>query len=83
MAVGAGALTVKYYNGTDFVDLEGFVDGTAVGGNTFAADGIISFVAPADWVTRDDVSPGNDGYYIELGPTTVPSTAPAAARGWP
>jgi len=79
-AVASGALIAKYFNGTDFnTSLAGVSDGTASGGDCFAADGYIGFKIPADWATGANAFNANldsDKYYIELAATTSPSTDP-------
>jgi len=77
-AIAAGLLIPKYYNGTSWVTITDFNDGTAVGGHTFAADGYIDFKIPQDWAVQGDASLDADMYYIELNPTALPSTEPSA-----
>jgi len=81
-AVGSGALIVKYYNGTDFsTAVSGAIDGTASGGDCFAADGYIGFQIPPDWAigaNSFNASLDADKYYVELAVTTSPSTDPDA-----
>ena len=80
--VGTGALKAFYFDGTDFTEvLTGVVDGTASGGDCFAADGHISFKAPAGWAVGANAYTANldaDKYYIALQTTTSPSTDPDA-----
>lgn len=78
LAVGAGALTVKYYNGSSFITISKVNDGTASGGNTFAQDGYIDFEVPGDWAKQGDDDLDSDKYYIELSTENVPGTAPDA-----
>lgn len=81
-AAGSGALIRKYYNATDFsTALSGCVDGTASGGDCFAQDGKISFEIPDDWAKGANALHSDldaDKYYIELAPTTSPTTDPDA-----
>jgi len=78
-AAGAGALSVYYWNGTDWTsEVEELSDGTASGSNAFAQDGVISFKPPSDWTA------GNGGisdlssslYYVKLTIASDPSTPP-------
>lgn len=77
-AVGSGALLAYYYDGSDFAStLSGTSDGTASGGDCFAADGYISFQIPTDWATGANSYNANldsDKYYIALMTTTSSST---------
>jgi len=81
-AAASGALKAYYYDGTDFSNaLAGVVDGTASGGNCFAADGKITFKIPSDWATGANSFNANldsDKYYVKLMTTTSPSTDPDA-----
>jgi len=77
LAIAAGTLAPKYYNGTSFTALT-VVDGTASGGHTLAQDGDITFAIPRDWAKQGDASLDSTMYYIELAPTSVPSTKPSA-----
>lgn len=75
---GAGALTVKYWDGSAWATVPALVDGTVSGGNTFAQSGIISWAEPANWVKNDPASVGTNLYYVELSTANVPTTAPEA-----
>lgn len=80
-AAGSGALIVKYFNGSSFVAVDAFEDGTASGGDCFASDGYIGFKIPSGWATGANAYNANldaDKYYIELSTTTSPSTDPDA-----
>jgi len=80
-AIAAGALVPKYYNGTSFTGIPGFEaahDGTAVSGNTLAQDGYIHFNPPYNWAKGGDASLDSTMYYIELAPTSYPTTEPSA-----
>ena len=81
-AAASGVLKAFYFDGTDFTEaLAGVVDGTASGGDCFAADGHISFKAPAGWAVGANAYTANldaDKYYIALQTTTSPSTDPDA-----
>jgi hypothetical protein len=76
-AVGAGALSATYYNGSTWAALT-ILDGTAVGGHTFKQDGIISFAIPPDWALQGDADLSATMYYIKLTCAAAPSTAPNA-----
>lgn len=72
-AAGSGALIAKYWNGVALADLSGVSDGTASGGDCFAADGIISFRIPRDWAigaNAYNASLDADKYYVFLAETT-------------
>jgi len=77
-AVGAGSLIAQYFNGTAFVPLSGLADGTAVGGNTLAQNGLVSWQIPADWALRGNANLDADKYYVEISLTNAPSTPPSA-----
>ena len=77
LAVGAGTLIAKYYNGSSWEALT-VSDGTASGGNTFAQNGNISWAIPKDWAVAGDASLTSTHYYVELAPTSVPGTKPDA-----
>jgi len=77
-AVGSGTLVAKYYNGTSFVALSGVVDGTSDGTDCLAADGNITFQIPIDWALQGNANLDADKYYVELSPTTTPTTEPSA-----
>ncbi|MFQ5915639.1 MAG: hypothetical protein ACE5JS_20910, partial [Nitrospinota bacterium] len=80
LAVGAGALTVEYYNATAWAAVSGLTDGTASGGNTFAQDGDVTFTIPANWAVQGDASLDADKYYVRLKPASDPTTDPDAER---
>jgi len=82
-AVGAGALTVEYYDGSAWSAISGVTDGTASGGNTFAQDGVVSFKPPADWDKQGTASLDSDKYYVRLSTANVPSTPPNAEQAYP
>ena len=77
-AVGSGALLGYYYDGSDFAStLSGVTDGTASGGDCFAADGNISFQIPRNWslgANSYNANLDSDKYYIALMTTTSSST---------
>jgi len=77
-AAGSGALKGYYFNGSNFsTALSGLVDGTASGGDCFAADGNISFQIPRDWALGANSYNANldaDKYYIALMTTTSSTT---------
>lgn len=81
-AAGSGALLAYYFNGSNFSSaLAGVVDGTASGGNCFAADGYISFKQPVDWALGANAFNANldaDKYYVALKTTTSATTDPDA-----
>jgi hypothetical protein len=81
-AVGSGALIMYYFNGTDFNSQPSNVtDGTASGGDCFAADGYIGFDIPRDWAVGANAFNANldsNKYYVALMCTTSPSTDPDA-----
>ena len=77
-AIAAGALTVKYYNGTSWVAISDVNDGTAVSANTFAQDGYIDFAMPYNWAKGGDASLSSSHYYVELTSADLPSTEPSA-----
>lgn len=79
-AVGTGALTLEYYNGTTWVAVSELVDGTATGGDTFAQDGVISFKVPVDWALQGDASLDADKYYVRLSAAGTPGTPPDAEQ---
>lgn len=65
LAVGAGALTVEFFNGTAFAAATGVTDGTASGGNTFAQNGDITFTLPSTWaIGADAVQAGLDANFF-------------------
>ena len=76
-ATGAGALIVKYYNGTSWVVLS-VTDNTVVTANTLKQDGTIHFQIPRDWAKAGMSGLDADKYYLQLLPTTVPSVPPSA-----
>ena len=76
-AAGAGALTVEYYDGSDWTELT-VTDGTASGGNTLAQDGTIDWQIPADWALKGNAELDSDKYYVRLSTESVPATAPDA-----
>lgn len=79
-AIGTGAITVEYYNGTTFTAitaaLHDLVDGTASGGDTLAIDGEITFKVPPDWELQGDASLDADKYYIRISAAGTPGTPP-------
>jgi hypothetical protein len=77
-AAGSGVLVGKYYNGTAFVALSGLADGTSDGTDCLAQDGHIGFKIPIDWALQGNAALDATKYYIELSPTTTPSTEPSA-----
>jgi hypothetical protein len=77
-AVGTGTLVSKYYNGSTFAALTGVYDGTSDGTDCLAADGNIGFKIPIDWALKGAEDLDSDMYFIELSPTTTPSTEPSA-----
>ena len=78
LGIAAGALTIKYYNGSSWVAITDKNDGTASGGHTFAQDGYIDFKVPSNWALRGDASLSATHYYIELTSAALPSTEPSA-----
>jgi hypothetical protein len=81
-AAGSGALLAYYFNGATFNSaLTGVADGSASGGNCFAADGYITFKQPRDWGLGANAFNANldaDKYYIALKTTTSSNPDPDA-----
>lgn len=75
---GKGSLTVEYYNGSIWTAVSGLSDGTEVGGNTMAQDGIISFTRPVDWAKQGLAALDSDKYYVRLKPASTGTTDPTA-----
>lgn len=77
-AVGAGAMIIKYFNGTNFDTLiTGQSDGTAVSANCFAQDGYIGFKIPRNWglgANAFNSALDADKYYIMVQTTNSSST---------
>lgn len=82
VGVGAGALTLEYYDGDSWESVSA-TDGTASGGNTLAQDGVISFKPPQDWAVQGDASLDSDKYYVRLSCASVPGTPPDAEQIYP
>jgi hypothetical protein len=54
-AAGAGAIIIKYFNGSDFASaISGKSDGSAVAANCFAQDGYVGFTIPRNWAIGAD-----------------------------
>lgn len=83
VAVGSGALTVEFWNGSAWVSVANLVDGTSDGTDTLAKDGVISFKAPGTWALRGDAELDADQYYVRLSVETDPSQAPDAELIFP
>ncbi len=49
----ASLMTVEYWNGTSWEDVDDFLDQTASGGKTLAQSGFISWQNKADWAARN------------------------------
>ena len=79
-AVGAGALTVQFYNGSAWTGASGVTDGTDSGGNSMAQDGEITFTIPSTWAKQGHASIDSTKYYIRLKSASDPSTDPIAER---
>jgi len=74
-AVGAGAIAVTYWDGSNWTALT-VVDGTAVGGHTLKADGVIYFSIPADWTEGGNASLDANKFYVRIKCAAVPGTPP-------
>lgn len=49
-ASAVAAMSVQYYNGSQWVTASGIVDGTVSGGVSLCQDGVLSWTLPSDWV---------------------------------
>lgn len=79
-ASGAGAMILKYFNGSDFnSSVSGKGDGSAVGGNCLAQDGYVGFIVPRNWglgANAYNAALDADKYYIMV--QTTSSSSPDA-----
>lgn len=82
--VGVGVTAIQaweYWNGVAWTALLDMVDGTVGGGDTFGADGILTFAIPADWAKN--AVDGNTKYWVRARMLVVyATTEPIATQAF-
>ena len=82
--VGVGVTAIQaweYWNGAAWTALLSMIDGTVGGGDTFGADGILTFAIPSDWV-KNEVD-GNNKYWVRARMLVVyATTEPIATQAF-